>query len=263
MHAFVDWNTQIPSIKPAPEAVPVGLDGPVGTFTLLQPMPPPPVCAPVQDLVIALTPALFTNLRTRCKSKGITLNGPLLTAFGFAIADTIRLQQPSLDVKSGLTVGGLVAVDARGDLVPPLPKNYISGAAGLMPCSVASANFLVDFWATAATVTSAITMSVAARQHFRLPDMLAREAYGELGPFFANVSFIWSNIGHLECPGISEVEFHLSGQGTNPIISGHCVEVDQILSLTITYSPVFHAQQDMQYIAQRFAEHLKNGCLGE
>ena len=71
--------------------------------------------------------------------------------------------------------------------------------------------------------------------------------------------FLWSNIGKFATPDtlpVSSVEVHVMGSGSNPMVSGHCVTVADTMALTITYSPAFHAVATIEYMAQRFSEHI-------
>ena len=92
--------------------------------------------------------------------------------------------------------------------------------------------------------------------HQPLQDITRRAAFAEFGPIFA-IPALWSNVGHVGALGVASCEVHIAGAATNPIISGHVSEAGEVLTLTVTYSPLFHEAATPAYIAERFVHHVE------
>jgi len=130
----------------------------------------------------------------------------------------------------------------------------MNNSAGVVPAS-ASFSDGSELWDVASTSQAAVSQGIAAGEAFRLHDITARGAFEEMAPIFA-IPCLWSNVGHLGTQGVQAVEVHLMGAGSNPVISGHCIEAADSLSLTVTYAPACHALSTAQHIGDRFLHHV-------
>ena len=260
MQPFLDWSTQLPefSFEPyAPTTSSLALTPTAGASA------PAADCPFVEDLVVSIEREVFVALKAKAKAQGSTLNGPLMAAFAVAVAEAARRQRAvGEEEEASAVIRGICAVDVRRQCIPPMPADYISSAAGMVHVEFATSGTSVStgasasdiLWKIAADATMGLTAGIERKEAFRLKDILRRGAYVEMGPYFA-VAFIWSNIGHFDsADALVSVETHLLGLGSNPLISAHCVETASLLSLTVTYSPVFHQRGTMEFVAQRFAE---------
>jgi hypothetical protein len=118
------------------------------------------------------------------------------------------------------------------------------------------------FFQTAQVSQDSLLQEIAAGGAWRLPEITKRAAYAEMGPIFA-IPALWSNIGHIGASGVSSAELHMAGAASNPVISGHCMEVAGSMSLTVTYSPLFHEAETADYLAERFLFHVEALSTGE
>jgi hypothetical protein len=274
---LVDWTTRVPplDLPPFVSTATVLLTSLPGAAEAAAVVPPPVV----RDVVVTLAPNVFVALRAQTKARGATMNAPLMAAFCAAVADTATWQQ---DVSGGSGSGSdlratgrtsvrtLCAVDTRRFLVPPLPADFIGNIAGVVPCAMdvglpaAAASGDVgsasadsdgaDLWRVALTAQSSVVASADAGEAFRLRDITVRGAWAEMVPLFS-IPCMWSNIGHIaggEGAVVTAVEFHMTGAGTNPIVSGHCVEMGGKLALTITYAASFHSEDTIHHLCDRF-----------
>ncbi len=182
---LVDWTTRVPPLSLPPLAAPV-----TEALPLLASVPAPPDAPAVQDAVFTADPGVLEALRGGAKVRALTLNGPLMAAFGAAIGAVARdgAHAGGVDPRP---VCGVCAVDVRGRVVPPLPADYVCSAAGLVPCRVSPVGpGAGDLWAAAAEAGEDLHRAIHAGEAFRLHDILTRGAYGDLGPFFS-VPFLW------------------------------------------------------------------------
>lgn len=269
---LVDWTTRVPPLDLAPfvSTATVLLTSLPGAAEAAAVVPPPVV----RDAVVTLAPEVFVALRAQAKARGATMNGPLMAAFCAAVADTATWQQDASDSGGGLRATGrapvrtMCAVDTRRFLVPPLPADFIGNIAGVVPCAMdvglaaaagdvgsASADSDgADLWRVALAAQSGVVASADAGETFRLRDITVRGAWAEMVPLFS-IPCLWSNIGHIaggEGAVVAAVEFHMTGAGTNPIVSGHCVEIGGKLALTVTYAASFHSEDTIHHLCDRF-----------
>lgn len=209
-HPFTDWTARVPLVQLPPFAA-------TATLSLALLAAPPDLSdAPnVEDVVVTLDEDVFIALKAETKAAGTKLNGPLMTAFGAAVIDAIRRQQPELSPP--FPVRGMCAVDVRSHVFPPLPPDYVCSAAGLVPCAL-KLEPGEDLWAVAALSTKSLVADVAAGEAFRMQSIFTRGAFAELGPLFAG-PFLWSNIGHFEVPaGPRSCGSSLDGSRKQPIV---------------------------------------------
>ena len=173
-----------------------------------------------EDVVVILDKRVFTNLKVECAanecSDAMSLNGPLLAAFGAAVIDACRLQAAeerqlqNSDVDDiqvhdpGLMLGicGLCAVDVRSELKPPLPSDTMGSISGFVPCGVQLEPVGANLWEAATKTQSALMDAISAAEPFRLADLRRTEAVtSELEraekAIYSNANFIWTNLGHV------------------------------------------------------------------
>jgi hypothetical protein len=273
---FIDWTELIPQpLHLDPLADPF----PTAAFPLrTDPHSPGTGSVPaIEDLVVSLPQSAFLSLKAACKANCVTLNGPLMVAVGMAARSVILASQShpapiqeeeeeeetekpnqKEDERPGMKgLRVLCAVDVRRLLTAPLPANYISSAAGLvsLPLALPAGPSSSLPWECAKMAQTNLLDGIEKNEAFRMADILGRGAFVELGQFFA-VPLIWSNIGHIQANGVASVESHVFGEGSNPLISVHCVEAGDILSLTISYSPKFHEEKTMAQIGAAFLDAI-------
>lgn len=267
-HPFLEWASQAPDVTLPP------FEAPPSVMLIHQAGPAAGApAAPVRDTVLVIPIEDFVALKQQASARGIKLNGPLFVCFAAAVAEVARKQRqeqssdeeaPHDDV---VVVRAMCAVDARLQLQPPLPADYISSVAGLvpqhvtLPATLTSADDHVGpvkerLWEAAAVSSSDLSAAIAAGETFRMRSILARGAYAELGLLFA-VPFIWSNLGHTQTAGVGAVELHVMGEGSNSLISAHVIEAGGRLALTITYAPAFHTSATIDAIAAHFSKFLR------
>ena len=263
-HPFVDWVDRVPPLSLPPfDATPTVLFAnlPTAPEVMAKWAADPTIDQGVQDLVVTLDSAAFVALKAQTKARGISLNAPLMVAFQAAMVDAVVAHgepaPPATDGPDGqyYSIRLNCAVETRGLLVPPLPADYIGNVAGLAPVTSRIPTSGGDLWPAAVLAHAAVRAAIAQQEPFRMRDIALRGAYAEFGPIFA-IPCLWSNVGHIAGNGITAAEFHLSGPGSNHIISGHVVEAGNVLALTVTYAPGFHARTTIERVAARFLHHV-------
>lgn len=210
----------------------------------------------VEDVTRIVPEASFAAVKRAAKTRGLTLNGPLFAAFARAAADLAVARGEEMPFRAA----GACAVDLRTRVDPPLPGNFISSAAALanMGAEVAEGR---DIWSIGSEAAKSLADGLAAGEGFRMPLLTHAGDYAALGSLFA-VTCIWSNIGHYGGAtaagetALEQLEFHLMGEGSNPMVSVHLVETNGRLAVALTYSPAFHQREDMVSLADSFLKHL-------
>lgn len=254
---LIDWQERIPKSCPNLDACP--LQG----HSIASDISPPAnssssenVCM-VEDTVLQICSDTFSRLKHSTKAHELSLNAPLFVAFACAVSDLALSRGDHLPV---MAVGSC-AVDVRGMVSPPLPHNFISSVAGTVNVGIEVESCL-DLWRASSAVSQSLKEEIAKAEPFRLTQLLKNGDYAAIAPLFA-VSFVWSNIGHYsgicEAEGVSlqQLESHVMGEGSNPLVSVHLLEVRDILSCSLTYSPKFHTQKSMSFLLSRFEKYVE------
>jgi hypothetical protein len=265
MLPFVEWSSMVPEVELPPFE---GVDSILLKTKALAVAPEELGSLPgVEGVVFSVTKETFAALKEASKSRGLTLNGPLMTAFLASVTECARKQAAAAETKddsssgSGSTATAIrscCAVDLRRNL--KLPSNYMNNSSSVVKCSAvippsAEINGTL-LWEAAAESSKELTNSIDAHEGYRLHDITKRMAFAEMGPIF-NIPCLWSNVGHIEsCDTINECEVFIHGAGSNHILSGHCVEVAGSMSLTVSYAPAFHDVATANAIGARFLEYV-------
>jgi hypothetical protein len=255
---FVDWTSRIPKEINLPPFT--GVDSAMLNTKIVVPedLASAP---PVLGYVKSLDKNIFTDLKEITKTKGTTLNAPLMTAFFAAVLDVARKQDPELEIPQ--SIRSVCAVDLRSKLTPPLASDYMNNSASVVPvtCTFEAGT---DLWDCAQTTQEATLNAISADEGFRLHDITTRAAFAEMGPIFA-IPCLWSNVGHVSSPTgtVESAEVCISGAGSNPVITGHCVEAGGVMALTVTYAPAFHDSSTAIAIAENFVRHVSAFATGD
>jgi hypothetical protein len=252
-HDFVDWTQRVPPLQlPAFDATP--------TIAL----PPAADAEPtadglVRDLVVTVDAAVMAALKVNAKAHGMSLNAPLMVAFQAAVVDAaIALGAEQASGADHVSVRSLCAVETRSLLAPPLPADYIGNVAGVVSVtSRLGGQNAPDLWLAAVAAHAAVRDAIAALEPFRMHDITKRAAYAEMAPIFT-MPCLWSNVGCVAAAGIARAEFHLTGPGSNPVVSAHVVTAAATgaLALTVTYAPACHTVATARLIGERFVHHV-------
>jgi hypothetical protein len=252
-HAFVDWTQRVPPLQlPAFDATP--------TIAL----PPAPDAEPtadglVRDLVVSVDAALMAALKTNAKALGLSLNAPLMVAFQAAVVDAaVALGAEQTSGIDHFSVRSLCAVETRSLLEPPLPADYIGNLAGVVSVtSRFTGQNAPELWQAAAEAHAAVHDAITANEPFRMHDITKRGAYAEMGPIFT-MPCLWSNVGCIAAAGVARAEFHLTGPGSNPVVSAHVITAAATgaLALTVTFAPACHTVATARTIGERFVHHV-------
>lgn len=264
MHAFVDWTDLVP--RSATFSSP--FQSPVESIKLSPKVPSTDLDLAdmvVADVVATLDVDTFASLRSRTKEKGTTLNTPLMAAFLAGMAD-VALKQMAGDERVGpgrsraVDVRSVCAVDLRAKL--GLPPTYMNNSSAVVPVHASfertEASDAVDgtqLWPAALAAQTVMLDHIEQGEAFRLHDITRRGAFAEFGPYF-DILCLWSNMGAVQAKGIEACEVHLRGAASNPIISGHPVTADGVLTLTLTFSPAHHSRETVEFAASRFVHHI-------
>jgi hypothetical protein len=255
MLEFVDWTGLIPPMEFAP------FEPPFASIKMQtkDAVPEDLAASSVDDYVVTVPTDTLVALKERTKTMGTTLNAPLMAAFFAAVADA-ALQQQREDGHSGpVNVRSVSAVDVRRNL--DLPANYMNNSASVVPVH-ASFETVKDgavgggIWPAALAAQQVMMDGIEAGEAYRLNDITKRGAFAEFGPYF-DILCLWSNMGRIASIGVDSVEVHLRGAGSNPIISGHPITTaNNTMALTLTYAPLLHDRETIEYIGARFMHHI-------
>jgi hypothetical protein len=216
----------------------------------------------VEDTVRYLPREVFAALKTASRARQVTLNGPLALLFARAFWDAASVSGGTDAKPPGDAVLASCAVDIRRRLDPPLPHNYISSAAGTANVAIhipptagmSSSTAAEQDWKAAALFSDQLAAAIDANEPFRMKQILATHKYAQIATLF-DVSFIWSNVGHLESSKVKAMELHMMGPGTNSLVAAHTVEVNGNLAITLTYSPKLYCRQQMDALLDGFCAH--------
>lgn len=259
MFPFVDWTTLIPPQEFEPFS-------PVFDSIMLKTTP---VANPadlatslVDDVVCRLDNSLFRKLKETAKEKSSKLNAPLMLAFFASMTDACLREEPEKTSETPLNVRSVSAVDLRARL--GLPAAFMNNSASVVPVHTSFPEVKDghvdghDMWTLAKEAQQVMLDNIEKGEAFRLNDITKRGAFEEFGPYFA-ILCLWSNMGTCDVPTgtVENVEVHLRGIGNNPIISAHPITVEDGLSITFTYSPLLHKRETVEFVAERFVEHVR------
>jgi hypothetical protein len=245
---FVDWTERVPAVSK------LDIDAGPPAASLAPSVASGTPVEKVRDLVWEMPEEQFVRLKTVTKEHSTTLNGPLLVAFSQALR--------TVSESGDKPVVASCAVDVRRSISPPLPADYVSSVAGLTNVSVETSG---DPWESARKSRSDLVSAIAEGQPFRMVQLLKMGDHASLGKLF-NVSFVWSNVGHYggstSAGGMSldRLELHVMGDGSNPLISLHSIEVNHRLVMTLTFSPNFHSRETMERLLAEFQGEIARLC---
>lgn len=254
---FVDWVSRIPKEITLPP-----FSGVDSAMLKVKTVAPEDLASapPVLGYVKSLDKSIFAGLKEITKTKGTTLNAPLMTAFFAAVLDVARKQDP--DLKLPQSIRSVCAVDLRSKLTPPLALDYMNNSASVVPAAT-TFEAGADLWDCAQRTQEATLNSISAGEGFRLHDITTRAAYAEMGPIFA-IPCLWSNVGHVASPmgAVESAEVLIGGVGSNHVISGHCSEAGGVMALTVSYSPAFLELSTAIAISENFFRHVSALATG-